>query len=43
VSYDEAGLIDTEKIISHRFGLPAIHEAINVMETTEHNKVIINP
>jgi L-iditol 2-dehydrogenase len=39
----EAGLIDTEKIISHRFVLPAIHEAINVMETTEHNKVIINP
>ncbi len=39
----EAGLIDTEKIISHRFALSQIHEAINVMETTEHNKVIINP
>ncbi len=39
----EAGLIDTGKIISHRFALSQIHEAINVMETTEHNKVIINP
>jgi threonine dehydrogenase-like Zn-dependent dehydrogenase len=39
----EAGLVDTERIISHRFPLAKIHEAIKVMETTEHNKVIINP
>jgi threonine dehydrogenase-like Zn-dependent dehydrogenase len=39
----EAGLVDTEKIISHCFPLAKIHEAIDVMETTEHNKVIINP
>ena len=39
----EAGLVDAERIISHRFPLAKIHEAIDVMETTEHNKVIINP
>lgn len=39
----ETGLIDIEKIISHRFKLSAIHEAIEVMGTAEHNKVIINP
>ena len=39
----EAGLIDTEKIISHRFPLSKIHEAINLMQTPERNKIIINP
>jgi L-iditol 2-dehydrogenase len=39
----EAGLVDTEKIISHRFPLSRIHEAIEVMSTPERNKVIINP
>ncbi len=39
----ETGLIDTEKIISHRFPLSRIHEAIEVMSTPERNKVIINP
>ena len=37
------GLIDTEKIISHRFPLSQIHEAIEVMASPERNKVIINP
>ena len=39
----ETGLIDTEKIISHRFHLAKIHEAIEVMGSTERNKIIINP
>jgi len=39
----ETGLIDTEKIISHRFPLSRIHEAMEVMGTQERNKVIINP
>jgi L-iditol 2-dehydrogenase len=39
----ETGLIDTERIISHRFPLSRIHEAIEVMSTPERNKVIINP
>jgi len=39
----EAGLIDVEKIISHRFPLSGIHKAIEVMGTAERNKVIINP
>ncbi|MHC4265728.1 MAG: zinc-dependent alcohol dehydrogenase, partial [Planctomycetota bacterium] len=39
----ESGLVDTEKIISHHFSLSQIHEAIDLMGTTQHNKVIINP
>ncbi len=39
----ETGLIDTEKIISHKFKLTQIHEAIEVMGSTKHNKIIINP
>ena len=39
----EAGLVNTEKIISHRFPLSRIHKAIEVMGTAERNKVIINP
>jgi threonine dehydrogenase-like Zn-dependent dehydrogenase len=39
----ETGLVDTEKIISHRFPLSRIHEAIEVMSTPERNKVIIHP
>jgi len=39
----ETGLIDTGKIISHRFPLKDIHKAIEVMGTKERNKVIINP
>jgi threonine dehydrogenase-like Zn-dependent dehydrogenase len=39
----EASLVDTEKIISHRFPLSGIHEAIEVMGTAERNKIIINP
>jgi threonine dehydrogenase-like Zn-dependent dehydrogenase len=39
----ETGLIDTEKIISHRFPLAGIHEAIEVMGSPERNKIIIHP
>jgi L-iditol 2-dehydrogenase len=39
----ETGLIDIERIISHRFPLSEIHAALDVMESPERNKVIINP
>lgn len=39
----EVGLIDVEKIITHRFPLSKIHDAIEVMASTDRNKVIINP
>ncbi|UCH33225.1 MAG: alcohol dehydrogenase catalytic domain-containing protein [Armatimonadota bacterium] len=39
----ETQLIDTEEVISHRFPLSGIHEALEVMASPEHNKIIINP
>lgn len=39
----ETGLIDIEQVISHRFPLAEIHEALQVMESPERNKVIVNP
>ena len=39
----ESGLIDIEKIISHRFPLTEIHKAVEIMGGPEHNKVIIQP
>ena len=39
----ETGLVDTGRIISHRFPLSQIHEALEVMASPEHNKIIINP
>lgn len=39
----ETGLIDTEKVISHRFPLAKVHEALEVMASPEHNKIIIHP
>jgi len=39
----ETGLIDTERIISHRFPLAQIHEALEVMASPEHNKIVIHP
>ncbi|MBT3376651.1 MAG: alcohol dehydrogenase catalytic domain-containing protein [Lentisphaerae bacterium] len=39
----QTGLVDTEKIISHRFPLRDIHAAIEVMGTGERNKVVVNP
>ena len=39
----ERGLVDAEKIISHRFSLSDIHRAVDTMAQPERNKVIINP
>ncbi len=39
----ERGLVDTGKIISHRFPLAEIHKAVEVMGSPERNKVIISP
>ncbi len=39
----ETGLIDIERIISHRFPLSQIHEAVKVMGGPNHNKVVIHP
>ena len=39
----EAGLVDIEQVVSHRFPLARIHEALEVMESPNRNKVIVNP
>jgi L-iditol 2-dehydrogenase len=39
----ERGLVDVEAVISHRFPLAEIHEALAVMAAPDRNKVIINP
>ncbi len=39
----EAGLVDSEQIVSHRFPLDRIHEAMDVMAMPERNKVMIHP
>jgi len=39
----ERGLVDVEKVISHRFPLARIHEAVEVMGKPDRNKVMINP
>ncbi|RJP23640.1 MAG: hypothetical protein C4527_19850 [Candidatus Omnitrophota bacterium] len=39
----ERGIIDAEKIISHRFKLTEIEKAVEIMGTPNRNKVIINP
>jgi len=39
----ERGLVDPERIISHRFPLADIHKALEVMESPERNKVMIHP
>ena len=39
----ERGLVNPEQVISHRFPLPQIHQAVEVMAGRERNKVIINP
>ena len=38
----EAGLVDVEQVISHRFPLTEIHRALEVMEGPAHNKIVIN-
>jgi L-iditol 2-dehydrogenase len=39
----ERGLIDPGKVISHRFPLSRIHDAVEVMAGPNRNKVVINP
>jgi L-iditol 2-dehydrogenase len=39
----ESGLVDVERIISHRFPLSRIEDALQVMAGPDRNKVIINP
>jgi L-iditol 2-dehydrogenase len=43
IRLQESGLVDANKIISHRFPLQRIHEALDVMATPNRNKVMINP
>ena len=39
----ERGLVNPEKVISHRFPLTEIHKAVEVMGSRGRNKVIIQP
>jgi len=39
----ETGVVDTEKVITHRFPLAEIDKAIETMESPDRNKIIINP
>ncbi len=39
----ECGLVDPEKIITHRFPLSRIHDAVDCMASSKRNKVMINP
>lgn len=39
----EAGLVDPGKIVSHRFPLEKIHDAMDTMARPDRNKVVINP
>ena len=39
----EARLVDPGRIISHRFALKDIHQAVELMGRPERNKVIVNP
>jgi len=39
----QRGVIEIERIISHRFPLTKIHEAMEVMASPNRNKIVINP
>lgn len=39
----ETGLVDTSKIITHRFPLSRFHDALQIMAGSERTKVVINP
>ena len=39
----ERGLVDTEKIVTHRFPLDEMDRAVETMGTSDRNKIIINP
>ena len=39
----ERGLVDTEKIVTHRFTLDDIDRAVETMASPDRNKIIVNP
>jgi threonine dehydrogenase-like Zn-dependent dehydrogenase len=39
----DRGVVNPDKVISHRFPLAEIGKAMEIMGTRERNKVIINP
>jgi len=39
----ESGLVDTERIISHRFPLSEIHDAVETMSCGKRTKIVVNP
>jgi L-iditol 2-dehydrogenase len=39
----ETGLVDVERVITHRYPLAEIHRAVEAMGSPERNKVIVNP
>ena len=39
----ESGLVNPEKIISHRFPLEELPKAVEAMGRPDRNKVVINP
>ena len=39
----ETGLVDTERVITHRFPLTEIHQALTTMEQTKRTKIVVNP
>lgn len=39
----ERGLVNPEQVITHRFPLTAIHDAVEAMGSGQKNKVIVNP
>jgi threonine dehydrogenase-like Zn-dependent dehydrogenase len=41
--HEPAGVVNPEKVISHRFPLTEIAKAMEVMGTPGRNKVVINP
>ena len=43
IRLQESGLVDLQKIITHRFPLTQIHAAVDLMAGQSRNKVIVNP
>ena len=43
IRLQEAGLVNLEPVISHRFPLAQIHHALEVMATPDRNKIVIQP
>jgi L-iditol 2-dehydrogenase len=39
----ERGVIDVEQVITHRFPLSEIHQALETMEQPDRNKIMIQP